>query len=73
MRRRIDPRLWWLLAGAAGVSLAWLGVTIGLIAVTLGCNGNSTTVIEETDEYSFDDVAAQLAAEEQASIEGREE
>jgi DNA polymerase-3 subunit epsilon len=35
VRRRIDPRLWWLLAGAAGVSLAWLGVTIGLIAVTL--------------------------------------
>ncbi|TSE31777.1 DNA polymerase III PolC-type [Tepidimonas thermarum] len=35
MRRRIDPRLWWLLGGAAAVSLAWLGVTVGLIAVTL--------------------------------------
>ncbi|MDW8335893.1 MAG: exonuclease domain-containing protein [Tepidimonas sp.] len=35
MRRRVDPRLWWLLAGAAAVSLAWLAVTIGLIAVTL--------------------------------------
>ena len=35
MRRRVDPRLWWLLAGAAGVSLAWLGVTAGLIAITM--------------------------------------
>lgn len=35
MRRRVDPRLWWLLAGAAAVSLAWLAVTVGLIAVTL--------------------------------------
>ncbi|MFN3829713.1 MAG: exonuclease domain-containing protein [Tepidimonas ignava] len=35
MKRRVDRRLWWLLAGAAAVSLAWLGVTVGLIAVTL--------------------------------------
>ncbi len=35
MRRRTDPRLWWLLAGAAAVSLAWLAVTVGLIAITL--------------------------------------
>ncbi|TSE36472.1 3'-5' exonuclease [Tepidimonas charontis] len=35
MRRRIDARLWWLLAAAGGASLAWLAVTVGLIAVTL--------------------------------------
>ncbi|MDM7456149.1 MAG: exonuclease domain-containing protein [Tepidimonas sp.] len=35
MRRRVDPRLWWLLSAAAAVSLGWLAVTVGLIAITL--------------------------------------
>lgn len=35
MRRHVDLRLWWLLAGAAVVSLAWLAITVGLIAATL--------------------------------------
>lgn len=32
---RTDRRLWWMLAGAAVLSLIWLGLTLGLITLTL--------------------------------------
>ncbi|MEM1226513.1 MAG: hypothetical protein AAGJ40_12500 [Planctomycetota bacterium] len=37
-----------------------------------GCEPGRVEVIEENEEYSFDDVAAQIAAEEAASEEARE-
>jgi len=33
-QKKTDPRLWWLLGGAAAVSLLWLVATFGLIAST---------------------------------------
>ncbi|MEM6363864.1 MAG: hypothetical protein AAF539_11590 [Planctomycetota bacterium] len=44
-----------------------------MLVTVVGCESPSATVIEETDEYSFDDVTAQLEAEEIASMEAREE
>jgi len=53
MRRRIDPRLWWLLAGAAGASLAWLAVTIGLIAATLEPDARARMLDLLGDRWGF--------------------
>ncbi|WP_058615371.1 exonuclease domain-containing protein [Tepidimonas taiwanensis] len=53
MRRRIDPRLWWLLAGAGVVSLAWLGVTVGLIAVTLEPDARARMLDLLGDRWGF--------------------
>ncbi len=53
MRRRIDPRLWWLLAGAAAVSLAWLAVTVGLIAVTLEVEARARMLDLLGDRWGF--------------------
>lgn len=41
-------------------------------AALIGGSGQSGGVIQETDEYSFDDVASQIAAEEAASEKKRE-
>ena len=43
-----------------------------LAAALIGGCGQSGGVIQETDEYSFDDVASQIAAEEAASEKERE-
>lgn len=49
---------------------------LALLSVLLfaaGCNSSRPTQVEETDEYSFDDITSQLAAEEAASAAQREE
>ncbi|MEM6777264.1 MAG: hypothetical protein AAF670_06380 [Planctomycetota bacterium] len=43
-----------------------------VMLVNTGCEPGRVEVIEENEEYSFDDVAAQIAAEEAASEEARE-
>lgn len=48
---------------------------VGLLIVAstlVGCGPEGNSAVEETDEYSFDDVTAQIAAEEAAVSEDDE-
>lgn len=42
-------------------------------ALFLGCSESSNAIVEETDAYSYDDVLAQIDAEEAAEDESAEE
>ena len=48
--------------------LGLLGVVV-FLAIASGCSGGSNSIVEENDEYSYQDVAAQIAAEEAATDE----
>ncbi len=47
--------------------LSVVGHILFFLASIIGCGGDSPRVVQETDEYRFDDIAAQAAAETELS------
>ncbi len=64
MKRLMFCRDWW------GYQLV---ARIVLVSVLTGCSSRKNDVVTETKQYSFDDIASQLAAEEAASALERED
>ncbi|TWT95002.1 hypothetical protein [Neorhodopirellula pilleata] len=55
-------------------SFAWLGILTFFAAVLLvGCGKPQNSIVEETDAYRYEDVLAQINAEEAASDQAAEE
>jgi hypothetical protein len=48
---------------------SFLGLVFCWVVSIVGCGGDSLRVVEETDELSFDEMAAQAAAETALSSE----
>lgn len=55
------------------VCIAGLLGLLMIATASVGCGQSKPSVVQETQEMSFDDVTAQLAAEEAASVESRSE
>ncbi|MCM2372573.1 hypothetical protein [Aporhodopirellula aestuarii] len=60
-----------LSSGRVSVALTLIIVVMPLLVLSSGC-GRKGGVVGETDEYSYEDVAAQIRAEDEASEAERE-